>query len=205
MRINSGSAVLFAVGYAGWVFLCNGEVVVPAAMAQSAAGIQGTQSPPAQEGDQETDELPKVDVEIVPGRRWKTSRRALIKMKQQFKQFIHDEISKVAHEYDQQLNAVTHPPDQARHVRRSPLDVYEQLLGTPPEITHPLLKATTQQRFQAVQEHDMHTTAAPLDANVSLEGLSNLLESNAVGGALDMQQDATGNKYLKALVQGIEQ
>ncbi|KAF4646010.1 hypothetical protein TGRH88_022860 [Toxoplasma gondii] len=69
MRINSGSAVLFAVGYAGWVFLCNGEVVVPAAMAQSAAGIQGTQSPPAQEGDQETDELPKVDVEIVPGRR----------------------------------------------------------------------------------------------------------------------------------------
>ncbi|KEP62503.1 UNVERIFIED_CONTAM: hypothetical protein HHA_207780 [Hammondia hammondi] len=69
MRINSGFAVLFAVGYAGCVFLCNGQVVVPGDMVQTAAGIQATQSPPVQQGDQETEELPKVDVEIVPGRR----------------------------------------------------------------------------------------------------------------------------------------
>ncbi|CBZ49785.1 conserved hypothetical protein [Neospora caninum Liverpool] len=208
MDMHLRLAILSAVGCTWCVFICNGQGVTRGAMPEPAAGTPATQSAPVQES--ETEELPKVDVEMVPGRRYKTSRRALIKLKQRFKQFIHDEISKVAHEYDQQLNAVSPPTGETRLVNRSPIEVYEKMLGTPPAITHPLLKASTQQRFQAIQEHDASSgnficCSGPRDANASLEALSSLFEANKFGATLDMQQDATTDQYLEALAQGLEQ
>lgn len=215
MRIHSSKVILFFSAASGCL-LHSVFAQVPPPVPPAGGDVPTPVPPPGQQAPEvpeqaaapaEDRDMPNVDVEMVAGRRWKNSRRAIMQMKSNLKQFIRDEIKKAEHDYLMQEKMGSGPELGGVSIERA--NVYDRLLnvGTQSpasfQLSHPRFRETGA-RFQQVSEHDQSAETLMKSNPEGMQTLQSVFDNNQIGAFLDSSQGASPGQYLEALASAVE-